>query len=216
MENHAQFCNLIWDFDGTLFDTIPAMVSAFAQSLKSFGVDAEEEKIEGMIRLSIGKCIGYYSCRYGLDESILREGFLHRYENVPLEKQPLMPGALHVCETVRRIGGCNIIVSHRSADSLARFLRAYQIEHLFDGWLSAVDGYPRKPDPFLFNMALERYGIDRESTIALGDREIDIDAGRRAGLLTVALGEGEWSRNANLVISHLDELIPWIAGGRRP
>jgi len=173
MENHAQFCNLIWDFDGTLFDTIPAMVSAFAQSLKSFGVDAEEEEIEGMIRLSMGKCIGYYSCRYGLDESILREGFLHRYENVPLEKQPLMPGALHVCETVRRIGGCNIIVSHRSADSLARFLRAYQIEHL-----SMATPESRTPSYSIWhwnNMAStgkaqSPWGIVRSTLIPAGER----------------------------------------------
>lgn len=34
--------NYIWDFDGTLFDTYPAMVDGAQQALKDFGINMDK------------------------------------------------------------------------------------------------------------------------------------------------------------------------------
>ncbi|HGF7826226.1 TPA: HAD hydrolase-like protein, partial [Enterococcus faecium] len=37
--------NYIWDFDGTLFDTYPAMVDGAWQALKDFGISMDKKEI---------------------------------------------------------------------------------------------------------------------------------------------------------------------------
>ncbi len=37
--------NYIWDFDGTLFDTYPAMVDGAQQALKDFGINMDKKEI---------------------------------------------------------------------------------------------------------------------------------------------------------------------------
>ncbi len=39
------FHHLIWDFDGTLFDTYPAVVRAMLLGLADFGITEQEDRI---------------------------------------------------------------------------------------------------------------------------------------------------------------------------
>ena len=43
----------------------------------------------------------------------------------------------------------------------------------------------RKPSPYFINQALERYGLSRAECWMIGDRDIDIECGHRAGLRTI-------------------------------
>lgn len=42
--NKRNMKNYIWDFDGTLFDTYPAMVDGAWQALKDFGISMDKKK----------------------------------------------------------------------------------------------------------------------------------------------------------------------------
>ena len=46
----AMIENLIWDFDGSLFNTYPAMVRLFKQSLAIHGCSASEDEILSLIK----------------------------------------------------------------------------------------------------------------------------------------------------------------------
>jgi phosphoglycolate phosphatase-like HAD superfamily hydrolase len=48
--------NIIWDVDGTLFDTYPAIAQAFKAALNDLGADASLDWIEGLARKSLGRC----------------------------------------------------------------------------------------------------------------------------------------------------------------
>ena len=37
--------NYIWDFDGTLFDTYPAMVNGAIKAMKELGINVQKEEI---------------------------------------------------------------------------------------------------------------------------------------------------------------------------
>lgn len=45
-----------------------------------------------------------------------------------------------------------------------------------------LDGPDRKPEPGLFLKARDKWGIDMAASISLGDKERDVEAGRRAGV----------------------------------
>jgi D-glycero-D-manno-heptose 1,7-bisphosphate phosphatase len=72
----------------------------------------------------------------------------------------------------------------------------------------------RKPRPGLLLLAAERYGIDLRTSVMVGDRWKDIEAGRRAGCATVLLGSG-WGQPAHGVVpdftaASIAEAVDWI------
>lgn len=68
--------NYIWDFDGTLFDTYPAMVDGAWQALKDFGISMDKKEIYFKMKK--------YSTSYLINESNLDANefneWFHRYE----------------------------------------------------------------------------------------------------------------------------------------
>ena len=47
------FRNIIWDVDGTLFDTYPAIAKAFRAALNDAGKDAALDWIEELAKISL-------------------------------------------------------------------------------------------------------------------------------------------------------------------
>lgn len=45
----------------------------------------------------------------------------------------------------------------------------------------------RKPEPYFLHLAAEKYGIDLSNSWMLGDRDSDIECGRRAGCRTILI-----------------------------
>ncbi len=58
--------NLIWDFDGSLFNTYPAMVRLFRKALAIHGYDASEDEILSLMKETLGKAVDFYLDR-GVD-----------------------------------------------------------------------------------------------------------------------------------------------------
>jgi D,D-heptose 1,7-bisphosphate phosphatase len=64
----------------------------------------------------------------------------------------------------------------------------------------------RKPEPGMLLEAIEKWNIDVENSYFLGDSETDAEAGRRAGVKTILIGN--FSKNkANFVFSKYEDLV---------
>ena len=63
-----------------------------------------------------------------------------------------------------------------------------------DGWVTAAvcpqQGFPRKPAPDMLLHLTERYHLPPDKCLMIGDRPLDVQAGRRAGMLA-CLVDGE-------------------------
>lgn len=77
----------------------------------------------------------------------------------------------------------------------------------FAGCLTRDDGYPRKPDPTAFETVLRAHDLKREETIAVGDRDIDIETGQAAGASTCLFGPEPGAVDADLVIRDFRDLL---------
>jgi phosphoglycolate phosphatase-like HAD superfamily hydrolase len=198
--------NIIWDVDGTLFDTYPAIAGAFLAALNDLGEDAPLDWIEGLARVSLGHCVSALANHCRLDEEVLGQAFVEHYDRTLPEEQPPFPGAIAVCELIVTLGGRNVIVTHRGREGTDELLVANEMTHLFSGCIARDDGYPKKPDPAAFEASLETHGLPREETMAVGDRDIDVLAGQAAGLFTCFFGRKEDGVVADLTIAGFDEL----------
>jgi HAD superfamily hydrolase (TIGR01509 family) len=195
--------HLIWDVDRTLFDTYPAFVRAFSAALAEMGHSAPQERLAGLAAVSIGHCAEVLAPECRCQPQDLLERFSAHYRAVPPEEQPPFAGAGAVCERVRARGGLNLIITHRRRASLLELLAAHELGHHFADLITADDAYPRKPDPAAFLAMIERHGLDPRATLAIGDREIDVLAGRAAGVRTCLFGAEAEATAADEVVSDL-------------
>ena len=205
------FRNAIWDFDGTLFDTYPAISRAFQQALADFGASAPLSEIESLCLVEVSHCATVLAARFGLEMDAFTGAFGKHYAAIPLASQPPFPGVREVCERIAAAGGVNAIVTHRSGETADRILAQHGLRSLFVEVITRDDGYPRKPDPAAFLAVLRHQGLDPQETLAIGDREIDILAGRAAGLATCLYRGTQASIAADIAISDFAELLAYLA-----
>lgn len=52
--------HIIWDFDGTLFDTYPVMAKIFKEVLKEHEVEEPLEEIMKQLKVSASSALKYY------------------------------------------------------------------------------------------------------------------------------------------------------------
>lgn len=199
--------NILWDVDGTLFDTYPAITYAISRSLNGLGVSAELNVINGLARQSIDYCLATLAQRFNLEPDMLRRSYLEAYAALPLANQPPQPCAAAVCATIQQRGGQNVAVTHRDVCSTRALLAAHGLAPYFAGVVSADQGYPRKPDPAMLLSALATYILNPLETLMVGDRELDIQAGRAAGVRTCLYGRAVLVQPADYQIEHLGQLL---------
>jgi len=205
------FRNAIWDVDGTLFDAYPAICRSFQLALADFGASAPLSEIESLALVEVSYCATVLAARFDLDPDTFMRAFGAHYLAVPPAEQPPFPGVREVCERIAAGGGTNAIVTHRNADSLAKLLAAHGMRSLFAEVITRDDGYPRKPEPAAFLAVLRHQGLDPAETLAVGDRKLDIQAGRAAGLTTCLYRGKQPSDAADIAISDYAELLAYLA-----
>lgn len=199
--------NLLWDVDGTLFDTYPAITYAISKTLGKMGMSAALNVIDGLSRQSIDHCLETLSHRFKLDPDLLRLRFAESYRAIPPANQPPFPGVREVCELARAHGGRNVIVTHRAVASTRSLLEAHEMTSSFDAIFSVEQGYPHKPDPALLETAIRQFNLKRTETLMVGDRDLDIQAGRAAGVQTCLFGQMHLSEPADYRVDRYDQLL---------
>jgi phosphoglycolate phosphatase-like HAD superfamily hydrolase len=197
---------LIWDVDGTLFDTYPAITDAFGLALRDLGATASPDWIATLARQSLGHCTTVLAQECDLDPDELGGRFQVHYAAIPPAAQPPFPGVADVCAYVCSIGGANFLFTHRGQHSLLVLLAAHGMTGYFTDWVTADDGYPKKPDPAGFEALIQRHALRREEVLAIGDRDIDVLAGKAAGVRTCLFGGAATAVTADYSITDYVQL----------
>ena len=176
-----RYDNIIWDFDGTLFDTYPAMCRDLQQVMADLGVRTELEALVARFTVSRGTVLEWCGEQVGLSA-----GEIDRVYRawVAEHGQPEAHPFPHVREFLAQFqaaGGKNFVFTHRSG-SVHDYLAGEDLTKYFTDVVSAGTTYARKPDPAGNNYLIGTYGLDRDRTLAGGDRELDVLAAKNAGI----------------------------------
>ena len=161
------------------------------------------------------RCTATQVEEHHLDQALFEAAVAWHYERTQPADQPPFPGVKEICEHICGAGGQNVIVTHRGPQGTAELLDASGLSGLFSGCITAADAFPRKPDPAAFNEIIERHGLVRDETMAIGDRDIDVLAGKSAGLYTCFFGPENSEVDADLRIADFGELARLLAAPDR-
>jgi phosphoglycolate phosphatase-like HAD superfamily hydrolase len=90
---HLMLKNIIWDVDGTLFDTYPGFARAFHLALTDLGRKTPLPRIEQLARESLGACIQGLADEHGLGPGEIEARFVVHYAALKPQDEPPFPGA---------------------------------------------------------------------------------------------------------------------------
>ncbi|MCL4236630.1 MAG: HAD hydrolase-like protein [Anaerolineae bacterium] len=204
-----RFDHIIWDLDGTLFDTYPPLITSIERALGELEVAVPRADLVRLLNDTLATCMDEIATRHALDALVLEARVAYYQRQVTERDQPPFDGVICLCERFLKAGGQNLIFTHRSRESAMRLLDWYRVEGLFAECLTVEDGYARKPDPAGFNALIERHALPRGRVLAVGDRALDIVAGQRAGIRTCLFrGEPDPAYPPDFTITAFDELRP--------
>jgi phosphoglycolate phosphatase len=201
---------LIWDLDGTLFDTYPFFTDAFLEALSDFQYSADPEWVLSLTKINFSHCASVLASHFNLTPEEVENAFWRHYLDMPLETQVLMSGAKELCEYIVNIDGMNVIVTHRDRPSTIDLLKTHGVEALFTDFIAGDEGFPMKPDPGGVEAIIERNGMDNAQSLLVGDRNMDIEAGLASGVRTCLLGVKGVSSRADYLVDDLNQLMNLI------
>ncbi|MED1470511.1 HAD-IA family hydrolase [Bacillus salipaludis] len=163
--------NILWDFDGTLFDTYPALLEGFMQ-LTPQKLDRDE------VLKWLKKDSKTAFKHYGISED--QRG---KYEELYNYYSKLNSKPFDYIENVLSTVNSNVIVTHRDKESTTYLLEKFNLKKYFKDIVSVEeDGFIRKPHHSSYEHVLKNYKID----LVVGDRKLDLIPARELKIKTVA------------------------------
>lgn len=173
------YTHWFWDFDGTLFDTYPRVVRAFQKGLRAKGIGVADEEVLRLVKIGLGTAARSFEGGR-LEEELMAYYIRHAEDEGPEGLVPY-PGAGEMLRQVALRGGKNYLYTHRDATSI-QGLALHGLWPLFTDAVTAADNYPHKPAPDALLHLMHKHGLHPASCCMVGDRRIDLDAGKNAGV----------------------------------
>ena len=185
---------IIFDFDGTLFDTGPGIMHSVRYALKQMGIEEPDDKA---LRRFIGPPLfmSFKNFYNFTDEHASQavEQYRVLYNKVFIEESYLYPGIADLLKELKAAGKHISIATGKPEHFAVPIAEHSGLRPLFDSLcgISLTDKDMHKKD--LINRVLESYGSaspDLSDVIMIGDRASDITGAREAGVKAMGVRYG--------------------------
>lgn len=180
---------IIFDFDGTLINTDPAIIASWQEVFRTYR--CEESDLATLYR-TFGETIKDTVARFFPDEN--QEEVIRCYRNYQdkhcKDLISLFDGIPELLRELKARGKTLAIVTSRLAKTTAEYLDLVGVREYFDLVITADDTKAHKPDPEPLLMALGKLGATKEETVMLGDTRFDIGCCRNAGVDSILVHWG--------------------------
>lgn len=180
---------VLFDMDGTVFDTEPIYRRGWIRAAKVVGFDVDMDlffaRICGLNMNDIASCVYHY---YGEDtpfEEIrtLRRGYLD--EELASGVLPFKPGAPKIFGELKKRGIKIALATSTGRKMVDRYLQMSGLEGVFDVIVTGETVTHGKPHPEIFLAAAKKLEIEPEHCVVVEDSHHGVRAGHAAGMFTV-------------------------------
>ena len=215
----SEYKLLIFDWDGTLADSIGRIVEAMGVAAARSGfVLRDETAVKGIIGLGLPEAIcTLYPAITDEELVIFRQHYADSYIALETVPSPLFPGVLESMEAFRAAGYQLAVATGKNRRGLDRVLKAH-------GWLDyfditrAADETASKPHPLMLEQILAHCAVPASQALMIGDSAFGLQMARNAGMDSVAVGYGALSLDElrvfepRLAIDSFPQLHAWLDG----
>ena len=182
--------NFLFDFDGTIADSGDAATLATQACFKDFDLEVPTaETVRYYMGVPIETFIPELVEKQGKNYSAeqfeaMYDSFRRHYGEIEQETTTLFPQMKDTLTALKDAGKKLFIVSSKASTSLKRNLKTLGIADLFDDLIGSdqVEHYKPAPDGVL--MVIEKYHLDKNESVMIGDAKYDLQMGKAAGVKT--------------------------------
>lgn len=179
---------LIFDMDGTMFDTEPIFYRFWREISARYGYDLDRtvyDKMAGRDNVRTRfVCEEAFGPDYPYDKVCQEEVALqmdyYRHHDIPFK-----PGLCQLLDYARKEGLACAVASSSPRSMIEYLLERKGIASFFDVVQSGEEVPHGKPDPDIFLIACEKLGVLPETALVMEDSENGILAAHRAGIPSI-------------------------------
>lgn len=192
---------LVFDWDGTLFDSIGWIVESIQRAAAICRCDVpSDESARSVIGLSLSGAMA--ELFPGISDSLatrLIEEYRRIYHDRKFGENDLFPKVREMLEALRERGYRLAVATGKTRVGLMDALGATGTLACFDAVRSA-DETASKPDPLMLLQLMGEIGVNTERTLMVGDSLHDLRMARNAGVDAVAVSCGANTRQQLAVL----------------
>lgn len=208
---------VIFDFDGTLINSMPDLAQALNNTLSTLQLpQAELSQVESWIGNGMPKLVERALIHAGANTALQQQAqqlCLSYYQNSFCDKTYLYPHAISLLSTLKAQGKHLALATNKPSQFVQPMLNRLNIATYFSLWLGGDDVLYKKPHPEMLHRCMQQFDVTPAATLMVGDSQNDIQSARNAGVEVVAVtygynhGHPVSDDNPDYLIDSLDELL---------
>jgi phosphoglycolate phosphatase len=178
----------VFDWDGTLLDSIGSITQCKQDIAKKYGIDAPSlDQVRAVLGMSFEKAMAI--CFPTVSSSTLKKLCIDFKNNILTYNSKVFPWVVPLIESLKEEGVILAIASAKSSVNLVKSIKNNHLDSHFDLICSSQD-YGDKPKKDMLDYIMRQFFISREHTIMIGDSGIDIAFANNAGVDSIAVTFG--------------------------
>ena len=198
---------VIYDCDGVLFDSIEANMRLYNDLCSAVGrIPLKEEEIKYVHTHTVYEAIHYI---FG-EESGLEKRALESLKQIDLREYivylKMEPHLLQILNLLKANGIIRVINTNRTT-SMKHIMERFHLWPFFDMVVTALDVKNPKPHPESIEKIIQKFNLNKEETVFVGDSEVDQQTAKSAGIKFIAYKNREIVNDAfiedHLALIHL-------------
>lgn len=190
----------IFDFDGTLFDSMFIWKTAGDVYLRSLGKEPEKELQKKLKTMSLRQSAAYMQRAYSLSASVeeIMEGINHTVENFYFNTVQPKPDVIPFLERMKAQGIKMCIATATDRYQVEAALRRCGMDLFFSDIFTCSDVGHGKDEPVIFRRALEHLQTTKVDTAVFEDAFHALQTASDDGFITVAIYDSHEERQKEL------------------
>lgn len=207
---------VVFDFDGTLVDSMKLIHKVFNDALKKQGLPLIELDLLGrMAGRQIGEIIRLKVDVLESTVEEIRQDMFEGYMAGCKTDCQLFPNVRSVLKELKSRGIKLGIFTTTPRRPLEFVINRFGLKDYFDISLAKED-VKSKPNPYGLERIIKEFGIRKDECLYVGDSPADILAGKAAGVKTIIIPTGVSTiehlkeKNPDIIITDLEQLLTYL------
>jgi phosphoglycolate phosphatase len=190
MTRPRQFDLVVFDWDGTLFDSTALIASCIQSACADLGVEVPSDKDASYV-IGMGLVEALQHAAPGLPRERYPE-LGQRYRHHYFAKQHeivLFEGTLEMLQALKMRNHLLGVATGKSRKGLDEALTSVELRGMFDATRTA-DETISKPHPKMLLELMSEFGVEPARTLMIGDTTHDLQLAMNAGAASIGVGYG--------------------------
>ncbi|MCF7518938.1 HAD-IA family hydrolase [Pseudoalteromonas sp. L21] len=189
-----KFKLVIFDWDGTVMDSVPKIVTCLQNTAKQLGIDIPtEQQAKDVIGLSLVKATeALFPAHLHLNDELVA-GYKAQYRELDVTPTPLFADVETVLNQLSDAGMQLAVATGKGREGIDRLLKESGLGKYFVN-IKCSDDAKSKPSPDMLEQILREQDIAKHDAVMIGDSQLDMAMANAAGIACIGVSFGAHSK----------------------